>query len=550
MQIGIQRGNLLFATALSWIMIILSVESAQAGEMQNTYTTFDPFEATILELQVAMGTGRLTARELTQFYLTRIERFDQTGPALNAMAFINVDALAIADSLDAERVVSGPRGPLHGIPIVVKDNYETMGMPTTAGSVLLHGFMPEHDAYQVARLKQAGAIILGKTNMHEFAYGITSEGSAFGAVKNPYDPGRNPGGSSGGTGAAVASNFAAAGMGSDTCGSIRIPAAHNNLVGLRGTQGLSSRSGIVPLSHTQDIGGPLARTVVDLALVLDATVGFDPEDPQSAQSTGRVPSSYLSGLAPDALSGRRIGLLEDLLIQDPEDTEVVAVIGQATAELAALGAELVRVRIPDFDQVINGEASGFFVLAHDFKYDINAYLARHPSAPVSSLSEILASGRYHPVIDQVLRLSEAMNEESNAVYQAELAQRQMIREAVLAVMAEQSLDVLAYPSIRRIAAPLREPQDGSNCQLSAKSGMPAISMPAGFTDDGLPVGLELLGKPWSEEMLLAMAYAFEQGAGHRQPPGLLPGGVNVEISEPFTQSDKAIPEAISKLKDQ
>ena len=519
---------------------VLSFDAIVSAEEQRAMPPFDPFEATIPELQVAMGTGRLTARELTQFYLARIERFDQTGPALNTMAFVNADALAVAESLDAERIVSGPRGPLHGVPIVVKDNYETIGMPTTAGSVLLHGFMPEHDAYMVARLKEAGAIILGKTNMHEFAYGITSEGSAFGAVKNPYDPNRNPGGSSGGTGAAVASNFATVGMGSDTCGSIRIPAAHNNLVGLRGTQGLSSRSGIVPLSHTQDIGGPLARTVIDLALVLDATVGFDPEDPQSAQSAGRIPESYLSGLHPNALAGKRIGLLEDLLIQDPEDTEVIAVIGQATAELAALGAELVRVRIPDFDNVINAEATGFFVLAHDFKYDINAYLARHPDAPVGSLSEILASGRYHPVIDQVLRLSEAMNEDSNSVYQAELAQRQVIREAVLAVMAEHSLDVLAYPSIRRKAALLREPQDGSNCQLSAKSGMPAISMPAGFTEDGMPVGLELLGKAWSEATLLAMAYAFEQGAGHRQPPKLLPGDVDAEALEPFGRSDEPV----------
>ena len=179
-------------------------------------------------------------------------------------------------------------------------------------SRLLHGFAPEEDAYLVERLRAAGAIILGKTNMHEFAYGITSEGSAFGAVKNPYDPNRNPGGSSGGTGAAVAANFAAVGMGSDTCGSIRIPAAHNNLVGLRGTQGLSSRRGIVPLSHTQDIGGPIARSVTDLALVLDATVGFDTEDPQTAQSVGNVPASYLDGLSPGALIGKRIGVVEEL----------------------------------------------------------------------------------------------------------------------------------------------------------------------------------------------------------------------------------------------
>ena len=498
---------LLLALMLGCFLLPPHLNAAAVGPDAET-NAFDPYEASILELQLAMATGRLTARSLTEFYLGRIGRYDQRGPALNSMAFINEQALAEAGRLDAERITSGPRGPLHGIPIVVKDNYETEGMPTTAGSRLLHGFSPEHDAHLVARLKAAGAIILGKTNMHEFAYGITSEGSAFGAVKNPYDPTRNPGGSSGGTGAAVAANFAAAGMGSDTCGSIRIPAAHNNLVGLRGTQGLASRRGIIPLSHTQDIGGPIARGVTDLALVLDATVGYDPEDPQTAQSVGRVPKSYLDGLSPGALAGKRIGVLEDLLLFEQKDSEVVAVIGRATTELAAAGAELVRVQIPDLDAVLNVEPTGFFVLAHDFKTDINAYLAEHPDAPVKSLTEILASGRYHPSIDQVLRVSESMSEESEPVYRSALAQRQAVRRTVLAAMAAQDLDALAYPTIRQKAAPLYQDQDGSNCQLSAKSGLPAISMPAGFTDDGLPVGLELLGRAWSESKLLAMAYAL------------------------------------------
>ena len=500
---------------------MLALASVSAWSSDAAIAEFDPYEKSILELQMAMATGELTARALTEYYLARIDRYDQRGPALNSMAFINEDALAEADQLDSERVSSGPRGPLHGIPVVVKDNYETQGMPTTAGSRLLHGFQPEHDAYLVQRLRAAGAIILGKTNMHEFAYGITSEGSAFGAVKNPYDPNRNPGGSSGGTGAAVAANFAAVGMGSDTCGSIRIPAAHNNLVGLRGTQGLSSRTGIVPLSHTQDIGGPIARSVTDLAVVLDATVGFDAEDPQTAQSVGNTPASYLDSLSPGALAGKRIGVVEELLLFDHEDSEVVAVIGRATAELAAAGAELVRVRFPNLDDILNVEPTGFFVLAHDFKTDINAYLAKHPDAPVASLTEILASGNYNPSIDEVLRVSESMTPESEPVYRSALAQRQVIREAVLAVMAEQQLDALAYPTIRRKAAPLYEFQDGSNCQLSAKSGLPAISMPAGFTEDGLPVGLELLGRAWSEPELLAMAYAFDQLAGHRVPPPLL-----------------------------
>jgi len=509
---------------LTLVALLIPLSGTAAVPAGTEPAPFDPFEASIQQLQLAMATGRLTARSLTEYYLNRIRQFDQRGPALNSIAFLNEQALAEADQLDTERVTSGARSPLHGIPVLVKDNYETEGMPTTAGSLLLHGFMPDHDAYLVERLRAAGAIILGKTNMHEFAYGITTEGSAFGAVKNPYDPTRNPGGSSGGTGAAVAANFSAVGMGSDTCGSIRIPAAHNNLVGLRGTQGLASRRGIVPLSHTQDIGGPIARSVTDLALVLDATVGYDPEDPQTAQSLGHIPSSYLDALNPGALTGKRIGVVEDLLLLDPEDGEVVAVIGQATTELAAAGAELVRVRLPDLDTILNVEPTGFFVLAHDFKTDINAYLASHPDAPVKSLTEILASGRFHPSIDQVLRVSESMSEESEPLYRSALAQRQVVRRSLLAAMAASDLDVLAYPTIRRKAALLYQPQEGSNCQLSAKSGLPAISLPAGFTDDGLPVGLELLGRAWSESELLGMAYAFEQLTRHRRPPPLLGRG--------------------------
>src|SRR5688572_29385468 len=239
---------------------------------------FDVMEKSIEDLQRAMQAGEVTSRQLVDAYVARIEAYDKQGPALNAIVALNPRAREAADLLDAERASRGPRGPLHGIPLLVKDNYETVEMPTTVGSIALATFHPIRDAFQVQRLKAAGAVILGKTNMHEFAAGITTVGSHFGQTKNPYDLGRNPGGSSGGTGAAVAANFAAGGMGSDTCGSIRIPASLNNLFGLRGTMGLSSRDGIIPLAITQDIGGPLARSVTDLALMLDATVGFDPAD--------------------------------------------------------------------------------------------------------------------------------------------------------------------------------------------------------------------------------------------------------------------------------
>jgi len=253
-------------------------------------------EASIAELQTRMTRGEITSLDLVRAYLARIEAYDQKGPTLNAVSTINPDALEIAAALDAERAEGGPRGPLHGIPIIVKDNYETTEMETAAGSNVLRGWIPPHDAFLVTRLREAGAVILAKATMHEFAYGITNIGSRFGFTRNPYQLDRVPGGSSGGTGAAVAANFAAAGMGSDTSGSIRIPAALNNLVGLRATQGLLSRTGIVPLSSTQDVGGQLARSVADLALVMDALVGYDPKDPQTAWGVGRAPESYADAL--------------------------------------------------------------------------------------------------------------------------------------------------------------------------------------------------------------------------------------------------------------
>jgi Asp-tRNA(Asn)/Glu-tRNA(Gln) amidotransferase A subunit family amidase len=226
--------------------------------------TFDAFERTIPEIQAAMARGETTAEELVRQYLARIEAFDHSGPQLNAMIHINPRAIEEAAALDRERAAGNIRGPLHGIPVLLKDNYDTQDMPTTAGAIAMAGFVPKDDAYQVRRLREAGAVFIGKTNLHEFARGIETISSLGGQTLNPYDPERNPGGSSGGTAAAVAANFAAVGMGSDTCGSIRIPAANNNLFGLRVTQGLSSRNGIVPLSHTQDVAGPLARSVVDL----------------------------------------------------------------------------------------------------------------------------------------------------------------------------------------------------------------------------------------------------------------------------------------------
>ncbi len=471
-------------------------------------------DVSIEALQARMQAGTLTAEALTAFYLDRIERHNSE---LNAVQAVNPNALAEAAALDAERREHGARSLLHGVPVIVKDNYETAGMPTTAGSVLFAGFDPGRDAHQVALLREAGAVILAKATMHEFAYGITSVGSAFGQARNPYDVSRNPGGSSGGTGAAVAANLATVGMGSDTCGSIRIPSAHNNLVGMRGTQGLSSRSGIIPLSSTQDIGGPLARTVRDLAIVLDATVGYDPQDLQTAEGYGR-PHRYLDELTTQA--GARIGVLEDWFVQEDADAAVADVVRAALEQMAeAHGWQLVSLASPKLNEALDRPLNGHFVLIHDFQTDINAYLAANPALGFADLDAIFTDGRTHPNIRGSLEASASMNVHSEQSYLRELAQRKVVRRAILSLMAEHDLDALAYPTIRQIADIVGREQMGTNCRLSANSGLPAISVPAGFSE-GMPVGLELMAEGWSEQKLLNLALTVELTLAARKPPEL------------------------------
>lgn len=490
--------------------------------------TFDVMEKSIVELQQAMSSGAVTSKELVAAYLARIEAYDRGGPKLNAMIVVNPRALETAEALDRERATKGPRGPLHGIPIVVKDNFETADMPTTGGSIALAGFETRQDAFQVARLREAGAVIVGKTNLHELAAGITSISSFGGQTRNPYDPARNPGGSSGGTGAAVAANFAAAGMGSDTCGSIRIPSANNNLVGLRGTLGLSSRRGIIPLSHTQDIGGPLARSVTDLAIMLDATVGPDDGDPSSKASEGHIPKSYRDALHADALRGVRIGILKNLFGSAPEDNDVNGIVRKAVDAVKAAGAEVEEVAIPGLDDLLRGSS----VINSEFKFDLMDYLARYPNAPVTSLGDILERGEYDKALETQFRLRNRPEARETDEYRRARVKRGAVRDLALATLEELKLDVLAYPPLNRKPAFVGEAQPGSNCQLSAASGFPAISMPAGFTDDGVPIGVELLGRPWTEGKLLAIAYAYEQATHHRRPPPTTPALVNGRAPAP------------------
>ncbi len=491
---------------------------------------YEVFEQSITDLQAALTDGRVTSRALVESYLARIRAYDQAGPRLNAVVLLNPRALDEADALDRERAEKGPRGPLHGIPVLVKDNYDTVGMPTSGGALGLATLQPAADAFQVTRLRDAGAVILGKTTMHELAAGITTISSFTDQTRNPYDLQRVPGGSSGGTGAAIGASFAAAGMGSDTCGSIRIPAANQNMVGLRGTHGLSSRTGVMPLSSTQDIAGPLARTVTDLAIMLDATVGADPADPITAESAGKIPKSYRDGLQSGAFKGARIGVLRSLFGAAPEDEEVTGIVRKALDAMKAQGAEVVDVAVPGLDDLLR-ESS---VIGDEFKFDLADYLARQPNAPVKSLGEILDRGLHHVQLDQTFRLRNAPETRQTEHYRQALVKRRASRAAVLALLEEQRIDAVAYPTLRRKPTLIGEAQIGSSCQLSATTGLPAITMPAGFTPDGLPIGVELLGGAFTEARLLNFAYALEQATSPRRPPFSTPALVNGAAPRPTT----------------
>jgi Asp-tRNA(Asn)/Glu-tRNA(Gln) amidotransferase A subunit family amidase len=504
-----------WAAALVAAGLVVDIRT-NAQQAATAPAPFNVVEKAIFDLQPAMQAGTVTSKALVEAYLARIRAYDQSGPKINAFIELNTHALDDAAALDAERRAGKVRGPLHGIPIVVKDNYATADLPTTAGSKALAGFQTHRDAFVVKKLRDAGAVIMGKTNLHELAYGITSISSMGGQTRNPYDLSRNPGGSSGGTGAAVAASFATAGIGTDTCGSVRNPAASNNLFGLRGTLGLSSRDGIVPLSHTQDIGGPLARTVTDLAIMLDATVGVDPNDPLTRASQGHIPRTYLSAIGDSGLVDMRIGVVTSMFGTAPEDAEVAGLVRKAIETIHALGADVAEITIPRYDELMQGTS----VINAEFKFDLMDFLLKYPGAPIRNLGEILASGKYDPAVEGVLKRAEAVESRDPASYEASLAKRAQATDAVVAAM--RGFTALAYPTLRRKPAVIGQAQGGSNCQLSATTGLPAISIPAGFTEDGLPVGLELLGSAFSESALLKIAFAYERVAMPRHPPKSTP----------------------------
>jgi Asp-tRNA(Asn)/Glu-tRNA(Gln) amidotransferase A subunit family amidase len=494
-------------------------------------------EASLTELQTALTSGSLTSVALVDAYLARIAAYDHAGPSINAIIRINAKAHADAIRLDGERRAGKVRGPLHGIPIVLKDNYDTGDMPTSAGSLALATSQPARDAFVVKRLRDAGAIVLAKANMHELAAGITSISSLGGQTRNPYDLGRCPGGSSGGTGAAVAASFAAVGWGSDTCGSIRIPSAFNNLFGLRPTQGMVSRTGIVPLSHTQDIGGPLARTATDLAIALDATIGVDSADAETLTQLAHAPSRFLASLDKNALRGARLGVFRNYFTDT--DPEIADTIRAAIAVMRANGAEIVDVQVADFDSLMAGSS----VINTETKFDLIDYLKTVPNAPVHSMREILDGGLYDRALESRFRTVDSAVTLDSDAHRRQLVKQAALRRRFDALLDSLNLDALVFPTVRQRPTRIGDVQLGSTCNLSAHTGLPALNVPAGFTADGLPVGLELLGRAFTDARLVALGYAFEQTGSRRRAPASAPPLVNGKapsaIAFTTTMSDTA-----------
>jgi Asp-tRNA(Asn)/Glu-tRNA(Gln) amidotransferase A subunit family amidase len=493
--------------ALAGVLLISLASAPVHG--QEPGSTFEVHEASIVDLEQALASGRTTSVALVDAYLARIAAYDRAGPALNSVIRLNPAARDDAAALDRERAQRGARGPLHGVPVLVKDNYEVAGLTTSNGSIAFAGWIPKRDADVVRSLREAGAVILGMTNMHELASGITTIASIGGQSRNPYDPTRNPGGSSGGTGAAIAASFAALGWGSDTCGSIRIPAAHQNLFGLRPTKGLFSTEGIFPLSSTQDVPGPLARTVTDLAIGLDATL-----PPTGQMARGRFRAALDTG----ALRGLRVGVVRNYFGDAADEQEVARVVRAAIDTIARRGAEVVEITLPDLDSLVNRAG----VITQDHKWDMIDFLAARPDSKGYDISQIVDQGLYHMVLQNNLRSKDTVSSRDTEQRRIALRHQEALRKLVLAAADLNQLDVLVYPTIRRKAAIVGEPQPGSTCGLSATTGFPAITMPAGFTPDGLPVGLEAMGRPLTDDRLVAIAYAFERALPTRRAPAFTP----------------------------
>ena len=481
-------------------------------------------EATIADIHAGFEAGTLTCSGLVQTYLDRIEAYDKQGPTLNALVLVNPDALSIADDMDRRYAESGPVGALHCIPMIVKDNYETIDLPTSAGSASFGEWVAPKDAFQVRKIREAGAIVLAKSNMAEFAFTPyeTIGSRVAGYTFNPYALNRVTAGSSGGTAASVAAGFGTLGLGTDTGNSIRGPSSHNALVGIRSTMGLTSRAGIVPLSATRDIGGPMARTVADAVAVFDVIAGPDPDDPVTEQSGDLREDSYLEFLDADGLRGARIGVARQVSDTESADPRVIELMEQAIEDMRLAGAEIVDpVEIPELGEIPFGSCN-------TFKFDLNTYLAGlGDDAPIADLEAIIESGDFHTSIRG--RLERGQRAEvapaDNPGCQGRADGEEQLREAVVAAMDAAGVDALIYPTWNnppRLVGDLSSPHGNNSARLSPPTGFPAITVPMGYVDGRLPAGLQFFGRAWSEATLIRLVYGYEQATGHRRMPDSVP----------------------------
>jgi len=494
---------------------------------------FQVAERTIDEIHAAMKSGRLTSRQLVQAYLDRIDAFDKKGPAVNCIITVSSKALDEADALDASFKRSGPVGPLHGIPVLLKDEIDTAGMPTTMGTLVFKDYRPARDAFAVDRIRRAGAIVLGKTTLSEYAQGDTY-GSMFGVSRNPYDLERTVGGSSGGSGCAVTANFSTVAIGEETLASIRRPGAWNDVVSLRPTPGLVSRSGMwdgYPSPTAQM--GPMARTVTDLARLLDAMVGYDPEDPVTALGVGRTPESYTKTLDRNGLKGARLGVLRESigLSSEPGSDDfkkVDAVFQKNVTELQSAGAIVIDpIVIPNLKPLLAKRAANPAIADESLR----RYLARSPDSPFKTREDIARS----PELSKSIPASKAaqwtgpLPKTDPARWGDYLQAREELTIEIAKVMADHRLDAIVHKSVEHQPTFIK---DGINPPFVTNKGVPglntflvfaaSITVPSEFTTDNLPVGITFFGQAFSEPALLRLAYAYEQTTHHRIPPKTTP----------------------------
>jgi amidase len=517
------------------VTLIATLAALSASTAGQKPAPFPVDEATIAGIQRALRAGQITCRGLVEHYLKRIEAYDKTGPALNAIVVVNPEALKEADAMDRLPRQDSVSRPLFCIPTIVKDNFETIGLQSAVGSLSLQGFVSARDAFQVKRIKEVGAIVLAKSNMAEFAFSPYETVSSIlpGYTKNPYALDRVTAGSSGGTAAAVAANFGAIGLGSDTGNSIRGPSSHQALAGIRSTMGLTSRSGVAPLNLLADIAGPITRTLEDAVVILQAIAGPDPDDPVTVAGTplalafspaGRPASlpDYRAALQKDGLKGKRLGLLRQAYERDSTDAEIVKVFMAAVEDMKRAGATIVDPVRVDLDQIRRQQGAG---MCGGFKYDLNRWLAGHGDhVPVKDLAAIIQLRRFHPTVQRRLEQSQEGTEHGpdTAACKAESEYRAQVRTAVLKTMDAEKLDGFVYPTWSnppRLIGDLNTPHGDNSQFFSPTTGFPAINVAMGYTrNNTLPAGITFFGRAWDEAGLISLAYGYEQTTRHRRPP--------------------------------